>query len=254
MFVLKKILGAWMMPLPLCLTLAGLALLCRWRGRYRAATSFLLLSFSAALLTASQPVADLLIDPLESRYAVVLDTSRFAATGPVYIVVLGSGFRRNENLPITATIDETGLSRIVEGIRLFKQTPDSILVLSGGSVDGLNSAALGYRTLALEMGVPISSTLTFDEPTDTGEEIEVIRNRLGGKSILLVTSAFHMPRAVALAHRAGLSVVPAPTGHLSGGKEKWRWRKLVPSGSAIRKSELALHEYLGLAALRFGIS
>ena len=77
---------------------------------------------------------------------------------------------------------------------------------------------------------------------------------LGGAPFVLVTSAYHMPRAVRLMQRAGQHPIPAPTGQRVGAFP-WRgFHRWLPTSAGLRDTELALHEYLGLAALTLGIS
>jgi len=62
-----------------------------------------------------------------------------------------------------------------------------------------------------------------------------------------------MPRAMALCQRFGVRAIAAPTGNLTGNLEADAWLPL-PSGTALRKSETAWHEYLGLLALELGLT
>jgi uncharacterized SAM-binding protein YcdF (DUF218 family) len=57
-----------------------------------------------------------------------------------------------------------------------------------------------------------------------------------------VTSAFHMPRAQRVFERAGLQVLPAPTGYFGYSDGPFEWSDLVPSGDGLRVSYVALRE------------
>jgi uncharacterized SAM-binding protein YcdF (DUF218 family) len=70
----------------------------------------------------------------------------------------------------------------------------------------------------------------------------------GIERVLLVTHAFHMPRAVLAFEHAGFTVTPAPTGLRP--RPRPRLRDCVPSARALQQSALALHEWLGLAWYR----
>ena len=67
--------------------------------------------------------------------------------------------------------------------------------------------------------------------------------------VVLVTQAFHMPRAVRLFRSAGLEVVPAPTNFITGGDTVIGPLSFVPRINALRNSYYALHEWLGIAWL-----
>ena len=71
----------------------------------------------------------------------------------------------------------------------------------------------------------------------------------GWRRPLLVTSAFHMPRSVEEFQRAGVSVAPYPVGFYTSRRYHGTLLDVVPSGSALRGTSIALKEYLGLAAL-----
>lgn len=69
--------------------------------------------------------------------------------------------------------------------------------------------------------------------------------------LVLVTSAAHMPRAIRNFQAVGLNPIPAPTQYLTGRGSRSSLLSWLPSSSALEKSELALHEYLGLLAWRW---
>jgi uncharacterized SAM-binding protein YcdF (DUF218 family) len=248
MFFLKKLIATLAMPLPIALVLsmAGVVFLLRRRRRTGA-----LLIGSALLglfLASWGPVADVLMEPLERRHPPVLDASRHSES--VAVVVLGSGFSPSPFLPITSQLSDSGLVRLTEGIRLYRQLPGVRLVFTGGPVFGSGAAARGYAEAALALGVPFRDMVVLDTPRDTSQEALVVRELLGrNQPFLLVTSASHMARAVLLFQRAGLAPIPAPTRHKSF-QEDWRhvsyW---MPSARHLGKTERAIYEYMGLLDL-----
>jgi uncharacterized SAM-binding protein YcdF (DUF218 family) len=153
-------------------------------------------------------------------------------------------------LPLTAALDEDGLARVVEGIRL-KHRVAAKLILSGGAPPGQTPSALGYAALARSLGVDDSSIVVISDPLDTRQEAAAVAALLGTSPFLLVTSAYHMPRAMWLMERAGARPIPAPTGQRAN-RSRASWREWLPSGGGLRKTERALHEYVGLAALAVG--
>jgi uncharacterized SAM-binding protein YcdF (DUF218 family) len=252
MLALKMALGAWLMPLPLSLTLACGGLLLRMRGRRRTGTGLLAAGVMVLLAAAIGPIADALLLPLETRYHAIVDAAALNPA-PRYVAVLGSGYRPRPGLPVTAELDAVGMVRLAEGIRLWRQLPGAHLILSGGVLHGEPPVAQGYARAAAALGVPAESIIVIDTPRYTAEEIEAIRARVGDQPVLLVTSAAHMVRAMAYSAKAGLRAVPAPTGNLSDPDPHVRAWIPTPSGSALRKTETALHEYLGLLAFKLGI-
>jgi uncharacterized SAM-binding protein YcdF (DUF218 family) len=253
MSVLKLLLERWLLPLPICLVLliAGLSL--RRGGRARAANIAFALSAALGLLSAYGPLANGLLRPLESRYPAVLDAS-ILNPAPHYIVVLGSGYRPRPGLPVTAALDADSLVRLFEAVRLWRELPGAVLVLSGGAIRGEPPIARGYATAASALGIPADAMLLSDLPVDTGSEIRALRQQVGEAPVLLVTSAAHMPRAMALCARYGVHALAAPTGNLTEPNPGARAWLALPSAGALHRTESAIHEYLGLLALRFGVS
>jgi uncharacterized SAM-binding protein YcdF (DUF218 family) len=166
-------------------------------------------------------------------------------------VVLGSNYEPRNGIPVTAALDPDGVVRLVEAVRLQRRFEASRLVLSGGPPERATSAA-GYAKLARDLGVPDTAMEQLPNSRDTREEARNVAQLMGTTRFLLVSSAYHMRRAMKLIQRAGAHPVAAPTGHLAGG---WRlgWGFLLPSSLALRRTELALHEYLGLAAIALGL-
>ena len=170
-----------------------------------------------------------------------------------YVVVLGSGYIPHDGIPVSGALDEDGLSRIVEGVVLFRRVKSARLVASGGASPGLAPSAIGYAQLATELGVASESLLVVDRPLDTAEEALTTAAVVGKSPFILVTSAYHMPRAMRLFLRKGLRPIPAPTGYRESGPGAEYWTRMIPSGLGLRKVERALHEYLGLAAIALDI-
>jgi uncharacterized SAM-binding protein YcdF (DUF218 family) len=237
-------------PLALATLLAAGGALCQWRMRPRMGRWLVVSAAMIVYFGASPILGDALIGPLERAYPPLREEARNPAVG--YVVVLGSGYTPRDSIPVTAALDETGLVRIVEGIRLMRRLGIGKLVLSGGAAPGRGRPALGYAELARGLGVPESALVILDEPQNTAAEARAVRAMLGDASFIVVTSAVHMPRAVRLMQRVGAHPIPAPTGQLAV-DSAFLWKKLFPSSGGLHKVEAALHEYLGLAAMAAGI-
>lgn len=252
LFALQKLVGALLAPLTLALLLIAVGALLRWRRRGRTGLAFILTGAALAFLGSVRPVAEGLLIPLESSYVAIGNAASLSEL-PRHVVVLGSGYRPRAELPVTAALDSAGVVRLAEGVRLFRQLPGAMLVVSGGKSGSSPSIAQGYAQAARALGVPAASIITLDDPLDTAQEVREIRKRLGSVPILLVTSASHMPRAMKLCARGGVNAIAAPTGHLARGDSWWRLSAWLPSGREALKVELALHEYLGRLALIVGV-
>lgn len=246
MFLFKKLVTPFLMPVPFCLALlvAGLALL--WLGRRQRAGRWLAtLGALGLLLLGYGAGTGRVLASLEREHAPAGDVS--AAAGRVrWVVVLGGGSSSDAELPAALRLSEGSLARLVEGVRLHRQLPGSRLLLSGGSVFGSDPDAETMRALAVELGVdPAALELDAASP-DTETQAEVVRARLGTEEFYLVTSASHMSRALALFRKAGTNPTPAPAHFLTQknrGVAPWDF---FPSSGGLRSAEVVTYEYLGL--------
>jgi uncharacterized SAM-binding protein YcdF (DUF218 family) len=248
MSALKQFVDTMTAPLSMALVIALLALLFRLMRRIRAARWLAGLAAAMAYLFSVAPVADMLLAPLESRYPPLPEGHPPAD----FVVVLGSSYSPREGVPPTAALDGAGLARIVEGVRIWRRTPQAQLVVSGGARKGSTPPARGYEILARDLGVPAEHILVIDSALDTKQEAQALAEQLGTRTFLLVTSASHMPRAMEEMRRHGLRPIAAPTEQEVNRSQPYGWRSLLPGAAPLHRSERALHEYLGMLALGVG--
>ena len=240
-FAIKKILDPFLQPLGFCLVLAGLGLVLAALKRRKtgmgilAAALLLLWAFSTPSLSRA------LIRPLEGRYAPYPES-----VGPPvgYVVVLGAGHASDPGLPVTAHLSGQAMARLVEGIRILRQNPESMLVLSGAGVTDPVPESLVMARVAVALGVNPERIIEEPLSRDTKDQALLVPPLLQGQAFALVTSAYHMPRSVALFRKAGASPIPAPAGHLA--RPGAGRLSLVPSADALARSHKALHEYFGI--------
>jgi uncharacterized SAM-binding protein YcdF (DUF218 family) len=217
----------------------------------RCASRLFIAAGAIAYLFSTTLVGHALLMPLERKYGPLRDDQLPASGGSV--VVLGSGYDPAGNLPVTAALDADGLARIVEGVRLTRRLGAVRLVVSGGAPAGAASPARGYAKLVRELGISDVSLIESDSSLDTAAQARELAKLLSSVPFLLVTSAYHMPRAMLLMQHAGLSPIAAPTGQETRPEERIRWSSLLPGSAGLRDTERALHEYLGLAAIAIGL-
>lgn len=248
MFVAKKIITLLLMPLPLLLLMGMIGLLLLWFSRRQHAGKALVGLAIILLAVASSPwAASRLLAPLERQFPPIL--ARQPATE--YIVVLGGGHVSEQGLPVSSRLNSASLARIAEGIRLYRLHPGSRLLLSGGPVFDPEAEAATMQAAALILGgVPAQDITQEGTSRDTAEQAHLLAPLLKGKRFLLVTSAAHLPRAMALFRQQGLAPVAAPTDYQVKRGQLHGPGRYFPGAAALRKTEIALHEYLGLAWIR----
>jgi uncharacterized SAM-binding protein YcdF (DUF218 family) len=249
MFLFKKIIGPLLFPLPLgsLLLLVGLGLL--WFTRKQKAGkvfvttgTLLLLALSYGLLT---PIA---LRPLERRYPALLTASSVSTPeAPVkWVVVLGGGGSYNPQQPSSSQLSGASLARLSEGIRIHRQIPDSKLILSEGNYYQMTAIGDVMAKVAQDLGVSPEAMVIERDSHDTEGQAELIHPIVGSDRFILVTSASHMPRSMALFTKQGMQPIAAPTDFSSLSSETLRPSLFYPNAGELRKIELAMHEYLGL--------
>ena len=244
----KQAVGAAATPLMCAFVLVLVGCVVRFMDRRRLSNGLWIGAALLVYLSAIAPVADALLSPLESRYPPVRDIQ---ALPPVpYIVVLGSGYGPRDGIPITAALSAEALSRIAEGVRLMRKIRGSRLIVSGGAPLNRTASAVGYADFAVEFGVDENAIIKLDKSLDTADEAHSVAAVVGSSPFLLVTSAYHMPRAMRLMQRAGTHPIAAPTGQLAPYPSSFGVRGWFPSSGSLRKTEYAIHEYIGLAIAR----
>ncbi|HLO64577.1 MAG TPA: YdcF family protein, partial [Azonexus sp.] len=110
-----------------------------------------------------------------------------------------------------------------------------------------SEAAVMADILAREFGVAVR--WQEDESQDTAgnaRQSAQLLNPDGVRRIVLVTQAFHMPRARLLFEAQGFTVIPAPAHFVARGGNDFELHSLLPSAAALHNSYYALHEWLGI--------
>ncbi|WP_121970050.1 YdcF family protein [Leptolyngbya sp. BC1307] len=258
MFFLSKLLPLFVYPLGLSSLLLILGLVWLWPRPKRAAMA--IASALLILFFSSNPiVSGKFVSTLEWRYF---------PPDPVLtadaIVVLG-GATQPALAPRPWVEVSEGGDRILYGARLYNQKKAPKLILSGGRVTwrvgGGPSEADDMKAFALAMNVPESAIVLEGRSLNTRQNAVNVQKILKAQSIdsvLLVTSAIHMPRAVAIFKKLGINVIPAPTDYLvpteSYGQAiatvEGRILSLLPEAEALSQFTRALKEYVGLVIYR----
>ena len=249
MFMFKKIVGPLFYPVPLCLEILALGLFLLWfTRRQRAGKVVVTVGVGLLAFCSLSFGSHLLLQPLEHRYPPLIKPS--ASQSVKWIVVLGGGVSSDPQLPLTSRLSEGSLYRVLEGVRLYKQIPGSKLVLSGGAVFDSPVEAEGMAKLAPILGVDPRDLVLETASRDTEDQARLIKGIVGRDKFVLVTSASHLPRAMALFQKQGLNPIPAPTGHFLHQESGAGPLGFFPEAKNLLGGEAAIHEYLGLAWAR----
>jgi uncharacterized SAM-binding protein YcdF (DUF218 family) len=189
-----------------------------------------------------------LVSKMESEY-VPFDTPEPVKkndSGEVFIHVVGGGYTFDRGLPSSSQLSPISLGRLVEGIRIANQICNSKLVFSGWKVSGQESMASVMRQAAISLGVDSSRVELLEEPRTTQEEANSFLRRFGKDvTLILVTDAIHMRRALDFFKQYGLDPYPAPTNYLAREDESHLILKWMPSPHNLLLMDRVLHEWLG---------
>lgn len=198
------------------------------------------------LMTLS-PVATLLMEPLEPYPALGIATPIPSAAQA--IVILSSG--RITNAPEYGgdTLDDLSLRRVRYGALLQRQTGLPLYV-SGGKLptEAQPLAELIAEVLRADYGITVAGMESNSQTTwENAEYTAQLLQPAGITHILLVSDAWHLPRATEAFANTGLTVTPAPTGfvHHPGWQQELTYRNWLPSARAFQLSYYAIHEHLG---------
>lgn len=220
-FILKKVISSFFMPLSFGLILAFIGLLFLYFNSYKKAKVFLSFSFLLIFLFSYSPVSNFLLKPLETQYKSITDPK-----GLRYILLLGGNFE----------------NRAYEVLRLYNIIPNAKIISSGYKGNFDLSEALRNKNILISLGVKKDDIIMQEEPKDTLEEAQNIKNIVKDENFILVTSSYHMPRAMKFFKAEGLNPLPAPSFILYKKSDIFS----TPNGKNLLNSQLALHEYLGL--------
>jgi uncharacterized SAM-binding protein YcdF (DUF218 family) len=253
MFIIKKLVSAFMMPMTIGLGIVAVGVILLWfTRRQRAGRIVVTVGFGLLTLFGYSGVADLFLVPLENDFQPLLVEGRTApldekARQARWIVVLGGGHSIDASLPPNTELSEMTLARLIEGLRLKKQLPQAKVVLSGGfGTAGVTHADLLAGT-ALALGFPREDLVLEKRTWDTADEARLIGATVGADPFILVSSASHLPRAVSLFRKQGKEPLPSPTDYTVIDTPGVELNDFFPSATGVGKLERAWHEYIGRA-------
>ena len=203
------------------------------------------------------PVADAMLLPLEDQARAA------AATAPPCcydsIIVLGAGVVTAAP-PLRPDPELTDSSdRLWHAMRLYRRGIAPRIVVSGGSYTARSGGpsqteAEAMREVLVDMGVPADRIVLEGRSLNTIDNIREVRALVGSERVALVTSGFHMPRALRLARQAQLNAEAFPTDWRVAPSARPAWETLLPSVDAMANATIALREHIALAFDRRGDS
>lgn len=242
LFFLKKILSQLIYPLPFIsfILVVGVFLLVRNREN-RLVKPLLLTGVVLLILCSYDPVPHFVAGTLEKNYPTLKTPPADITT----VVVLGGGSTSDPKLPTSSQLSTQSLNRLIEGIAQYNQLDSARLIVTGGAVFDTVTIAGTQRKMAITLGVDSTSIAMADSALTTEMEAVHVRKMVKEDRIILVTSAIHMPRSMALFRKAGFDPVPAPT-NFRVKKGVFSPQDLFPNSQNLVTMKKAVHEYFGI--------
>jgi uncharacterized SAM-binding protein YcdF (DUF218 family) len=234
-------LAVYPLGLSILLILGGIAL--SLIGRPYASVLILGCSLTILWICSTPLVARLLLSTLEQ-------TKSQQGKSSADVAILLGGMVRGVNEAGELDLNDS-VDRAVKAVRLYRDRSVKRILVTGGT--GSRSEAHLIAELLKEWGVPKDAILIENRSRNTFENAvnsKLLWDAHQFRSGLLVTSAMHMPRALAVFRRAGFAVDPAATDfrahrYLMGGI-----LALLPDAQALEDSTLAIKEWIGFGVYR----
>lgn len=241
-FSFKKLVIALISPLSVALIIGLVGWMYLLAGKRTRATVLILCSLVITWAASFNPIGDALMRSHEAQY----QAFQYRDDLDVAVIhVLGGGHAESRRFVNGVQMSSSSIARVTEGIRLANLYPDARLVLSGyGGYSGVNKLtnAEAAKIFATSLGMDEDRIDLLTESKDTREEAIDVEDMVQDGRLILVTSASHMPRAMAIFKQEGLHPIAAPTYFLgsdvSGG--------YFPSYDAVQKSQRYFYEKVGL--------
>jgi uncharacterized SAM-binding protein YcdF (DUF218 family) len=243
-------LTALALPPVLALELMGAALVLLRLGRHRGAAAILAVALAILYLPSTTPVRDALLAPLERQHT--LPPPEQTACDAIVVAGAGVAAPAPPGSGAPPVLSPVSAERVLTAFGLWRRLRVPLLLSGGGEF----AEAPAMAEVLAGLGVPDSALVLEWWSTTTYESArhsQAAADAFGWRTLCLVTSAWHMPRAARVFRQAGLRVVPVPAA-LADRSPGTGWLAWVPRADVLHASTLALREYLALAwyRLRYG--
>lgn len=221
------------------------------RNKTKPAKKFLAILLLVLAVVYPPVTAKFLLASLENQYPTIPVEESPKADA---IVVLGGTL--SGLTPPRRELEEISGARLTTAARIFHHDKAPLILVSGGVKYQSTSGMMRYesmdmKTYLTDLLVPEASILEESQSRNTEENYKFSLPILKAhkiRKIILVTSAFHMPRAMNWFKRSELEIIPFPTEYRS--TPSLGWNDYIPDGDSLSLFTAMIKEYLGLLAFK----
>lgn len=248
MEVIKAIVADCLSPMIICLLLQFIGWMAYWKQKKRFAKTLLALGTLVLSVGGMSGLTHESRRALEYSFGPV-DTEIVESTHPSLIVVLGTGFNDDPDMPANSQVSGTFLSRILEGVRIYRCSPNTRLLISVAGEAAEESKAQFLDSMITLLNLDAGRVSMLATAQSTADEAQLAAERYDGGQLFLVTSAGHMQRAMTVFRDEGMTPVAAPTAWQfarSGTSGEELWRRWVPSTAGVNGNQQWLYENVAM--------
>lgn len=243
-FIIKKIVSPFLLPpglLVIVLLAWGLWFI-RHKSRWNASIS---LGLGAIIwIFSTNPMSNFLMGRLEDGFNIPKKVN-----ADVIIMLTSEIYEKAPDFSGIGTPGPETMERLVTAARLQRHLKVPIIVSGGKVYSSSTSIAELARRFLIDLGIPDQSIILENQSRDTFENAlyskQICDQRKFGAP-LVVTSGYHLKRAVFCFDKVGLKVLPFPCALTTWPDQRYYWYHLLPSAKAFAATASALREWLGL--------
>ena len=244
----KAIIADCLSPMIIALILQFIGWLVIWKQRKRSGLALIGLGTAVLSIGGLSGLTDQARRNMEYAFE-PFDVTELNPGQPALIVVLGTGFNDDPQMPANSQVSGTFLSRILEGARIYRSSSNARLLISVAGVASEQSKQSFLASMRDLLQLEADRVGLITTAKSTADEAEAASEQLGENQLILVTSAAHMKRAVAIFTDAGLKPTAAPTAYQfvrAGTSNDSALRRWIPSTHGINGNHQWLYEYVAL--------
>jgi uncharacterized SAM-binding protein YcdF (DUF218 family) len=253
-FYLAKALWFVLQPSTLIALLIGYGAILIWTGWARWGRRFVTAGAILLLIAGLSPLGNALILPLEDRFP---RTDLGEPPAPTGFIILGGAEDRVVGAARGVPALNEAAERTYEAFVLAQRFPEAKIAFSGGDPSLIyhsGTEAEGAAAQLRQMGVPAGRLILEDKARDTYENAAFLKAEIEKQGLLgpssrwvLITSGYHMPRAMGAFRQTGFNVEPWPVDYRTRGPaDLTRFFDKVSEG--LRRVDIASREWVGLVA------